>query len=114
MTMLRAEEELMGELFPLAMQVLHTPADERDWAFVAAKTEAFYAALPAWDARLRDRTWLVGDAFTLADITLYTPIADSKPVTGRDVPGELGHLRAWLARIGERPTSPLVLSAPAA
>lgn len=70
--------------------------------------KAFLDALAPWNERLRDRTWLVGDSFSIADITLYTLIPAAKRIAAVDVPSQLAELLAWLDRVGKRPSSALV------
>ncbi len=66
--------------------------------------EAEAAALPLWqilDARLEGREWIMGDAFTVADIPLailawrWFSLAESPPA--------MAALDAWFARIRARP-----------
>ena len=59
--------------------------------------------LEVLDARLTGRDWLVGDAYTIADMATY-PWARSHFWAGVDVAG-LGALNHWLARIDARPTT---------
>lgn len=57
--------------------------------------------LEVLDRRLAGRDWLVGDAFTIADIATY-PWARSFPWANVDVAG-LDNLNAWFARIDAMP-----------
>jgi glutathione S-transferase len=68
----------------------------------------FLAALEAWDRRLEGRTFLVRDALSLADVTLYTLFPSMMHSAGTDVPPERPHLRAWLDRMAARPTTALL------
>jgi glutathione S-transferase len=59
------------------------------------------------DRVLERQSFIAGDRFTMADITtfaglLYADIAEI------DVPLELGRLRAWRARVSERPSMSLL------
>jgi glutathione S-transferase len=64
-------------------------------------TRAGNRALGALDSRLADRTWLVGDAMTIADIALYayTHVAHEG---GFDLE-PYGAVRAWLDRVASQP-----------
>jgi glutathione S-transferase len=72
-----------------------------DEAFVASRRKAGERALDVLERRLDGRTWLVGDAMTLADIALYayTHVAGEG---GFDLGGRPG-TRAWLARVAAEP-----------
>jgi len=65
------------------------------------KLAAGYRALDALERRLDGRTWLVGDAMTLADIALYayTHVADEG---GFDL-GRYRAIQAWLGRVAATP-----------
>jgi len=84
------------------------PADQRDEAKAAEAKRAFVDALAPWDARLAGREWLVGDAMTVADITLYTPFPAIRRLAGVEVPAERSNLRAWLDRMAARPSTKLL------
>ncbi|MDQ5821668.1 MAG: glutathione S-transferase family protein [Actinomycetota bacterium] len=64
-------------------------------------TKRGYRALDVLEAHLAGRDWLVGDAITLADISLfaYTHVAHEG---GFELDG-YPEIRAWLARVGSDP-----------
>jgi glutathione S-transferase len=68
---------------------------------VASRTRAGYRALDAMERHLTGRTFLVGDAPTLADIALYayTHVAGE----GEFELDGYGAIRAWLERVAELP-----------
>jgi glutathione S-transferase len=74
------------------------PAD----AEVQARRDAGYAALDAMERHLSERTFLVGERFTLADISLYayTHVAAEG---GFDLSGYRA-IGAWLERVGGQPS----------
>jgi glutathione S-transferase len=74
------------------------PAD----AEVEARRDAGYAALDAMERHLSERTFLVGERFTLADISLYayTHVAAEG---GFDLSGYRA-IGAWLERVGGQPS----------
>jgi glutathione S-transferase len=65
------------------------------------RTAAGYRALGAMEAHLDGREWLVGDAFSLADISLYayTHVADEGGFELERFPA----VRRWLARVSAVP-----------
>ena len=66
-----------------------------------ARRAAGYRALDAMERHLDDRTFLVGDRMTLADIALYayTHVADEGEFDLEPYPA----IRAWLARVAAAP-----------
>lgn len=68
---------------------------------VEAKRRTGYAALDAMEGHLSDRTFLVGERYTIADISLYayTHVAGEG---GFDLNGYPA-IRAWLERVAEQP-----------
>ncbi|NIJ07524.1 glutathione S-transferase [Sphingomonas vulcanisoli] len=70
-------------------------------AQIAGKVQAGKAALALMDDHLRGRRWMVGQAVSLADITLYayTHVADQGGFRLSDYPA----IQAWLARITALP-----------
>lgn len=68
---------------------------------VEERTAAGYRALDALERGLDGRSWLVGDAMTLADIALYayTHVANEG---GFDL-GRYPGIRTWLARVASEP-----------
>ncbi|MCW4463315.1 glutathione S-transferase N-terminal domain-containing protein [Sphingomonas sp. BT-65] len=63
--------------------------------------EAFTEAL---DARLADREWIAGGAYSFADITALVTI-DFARAAKLVVPGELTHLRRWHEAASARPSA---------
>jgi glutathione S-transferase len=93
---------------PLMMWVRHgspvLAAVEKNQAPEVAKYyEAQAMRMAAWlDAELRDRPWIAGERFTIADITAACGVDFAKMMRWR--PGEdLPNLKRWRAAIGERP-----------
>ena len=54
------------------------------------------------DARVAEATWFAGDEFTAADIMMLFPLTTMRVFAPRDL-GPYPNIRAYLARIGERP-----------
>jgi glutathione S-transferase len=64
-----------------------------------------YAGAQRWlDKELADRPFLVGDSYTMADICLLTTV-DFADWIGLPLSDEAANLRAWHARVSERPSS---------
>ncbi|MBO6757523.1 MAG: glutathione S-transferase C-terminal domain-containing protein [Roseibium sp.] len=64
------------------------------------------------DTRLKDREWLAGDTYTIADMAMY-PWARAYPWAKVSVDG-LDHLKAWFDRIDDRPAVQKALTIPKA
>jgi glutathione S-transferase len=76
---------------------LRDPA-ERDAAKLEAATAALYAAFDRLEAGLTDgRPWLVGDAFSVADISMNFPVAFAAFFGAPPTPSH-PQLGAWAAR----------------
>jgi glutathione S-transferase len=75
--------------------------EERHAAELEAKWQAGNRALAALDEHLDGREFLVGDRFSIADISLYgyTHVADEGGFDLEPYPA----VRAWLARVAGRP-----------
>jgi glutathione S-transferase len=56
------------------------------------------------DAELKDRPFIAGDAFTVADITGLVAVDFMKPAK-LAVPGEFGNLKRWHAAVSARPSA---------
>lgn len=67
--------------------------------------EALLAALPALDEHFSKQQYAVPDGFSLADITLYTFFANLPAAARFEVPAKHKHLRAWIDRVGARPSA---------
>ncbi|MHC9037187.1 glutathione binding-like protein, partial [Cobetia marina] len=65
------------------------------------KQEGGKRALRVMEHHLAEHDWLVGDQFTIADISLYayTHVADEGGFALDDYPA----IQAWLARVAARP-----------
>jgi glutathione S-transferase len=85
---------------------------ERDEAKIEEAKRAFLDALVPWNEYFEGRTFAVGDALSLADITLYTFFPASKAIANLEIPAELTHLRGWHDRMKARTSAPV--PAPAA
>jgi glutathione S-transferase len=55
-------------LRPLYIALIRTPVDQRDAAAIARAEKLSSSAVRILDARLADRPFLAGDAFTMGDI----------------------------------------------
>jgi glutathione S-transferase len=80
---------------------------ERDEAKIAEAKREFLDALVPWNEYFKGRTFAVGDALSLADITLYTFFPSVKSHANLEIPAELTHLRAWHDRLKARPSAPV-------
>jgi len=74
---------------------------DTDPELLAERRRGGYRALDAMERHLEGRTFLVGDRYTLADISLYayTHVADEG---GFDL-GDYAAIRAWLGRVAAQP-----------
>ncbi len=80
---------------------LHYKEGPIDAAALAVRKNGGYRALDAMEKHLEGRKFLVGDRYTLADISLYayTHVADEG---GFDL-SRYSAIRAWLDRVAEQP-----------
>ena len=74
-----------------------TPDDPR----AVQRREIGVAALRMLDEHLRERTFLVAERYTIADISVYA-YAHTAPEAGFDA-AELPGVRAWLCRVEQQP-----------
>ena len=81
-----------------AMEVPQVP----DWA--EANKPRVQDFLQLLDAQLKDRRFVTGDTFTVADITGLVAIDFLKPAK-LAVPDELSHVRRWHADVSARPSA---------
>jgi glutathione S-transferase len=102
----RAEMILMT---PVGAVWVHThrftaaiPGRNAEWG--EANRPRVIEAMGFFDAALQGRTFLAADHFTIADILLLTTI-DFAGFIGIPVPDNLVNLRAWHARVSERPSA---------
>ncbi len=97
----RINDELAPKFGAVAGAAL---SPSRDEAKVAEASQVFLDALGPWNERLAGRTYLVGDALSLADITLYTIFPALEHLAGAKIPADLAHLVAWRDRLASRPS----------
>jgi glutathione S-transferase len=103
----RAELHL---LFPVAMVFQHLhPAMKimvdpqvADWG--EANKPRVFEFLRFLDGELKDRPYLAGSAFTVADITALVAV-DFMRVSKMAVPDDLAHVRRWHASVSARPSA---------
>ena len=77
------------------------PADQRDPFGVAEARRRIEASYAIADERLRDKTWLLGDDFTLADCAAAPALFYASKLTSLE---PHRHLAAYFARLLERPS----------
>lgn len=75
-----------------------------DPAVERAAEGALAAALAVYDAALRGREHLAGEAFSLADVSLMPYVASLPMIGAEHLLGPLPHLRAWWERESGRPS----------
>lgn len=102
----RAAQELAAKLGTVVVERLYKPHPD-EAKIIEAKRE-FVQALDAWDQRLAGRAFLVGDALSLADVTLYTIFPAMLGQADVGIPEDRKHLRAWHDRMAARPSSRLL------
>ena len=83
-------------IFVLTSELSDTPAP-----IIAHYEARLLRFLGQVDAQLAITPWLAGDEVTLADFALYPTAAFRQKLMDRA--GGLGHLRAWMRRMAERP-----------
>ena len=74
-------------------------ADQEAVQPLRARADRGYALA---EKRLGEATWFAGDQFTAADIMMLFPLTTMRVFAPRDL-GPYPNIRAYLARIGERP-----------
>lgn len=88
-------------------QTVRTPADRRDQATIDRSVAASEECAAILDAHLMGRAYMVGERFTVADIAVA---AATHRWLHLDVPRiERPALRAWYARVRERPAASVAL-----
>ncbi len=102
----RVAPELFTHFVTLVKEIKFKP--QPDEATVAEAQRAFLDALGGWDRHLEGRKFLVGDALSLADVTLYTIFPAIRDMVGVEIPAERKNLRAWLEHMAARPTTRLL------
>ena len=96
--------------FPIAQAFRHAhpamktmePQQIREWAEVN-KPRAL-AAMARVDAALRDRPFIAGERFTVADITGLVALDFARPARIA-IPDELAHLKRWRDALAARPSA---------
>ena len=101
---------MMGQA--MYFQRIAAPAGTQDDFAIERYVSESRRLLEVLDRRLAGREYLVGDAFTIADIATY-PWARSYYWAKVDVTG-LDHLQAWFERIDARPATQRALTKPKA
>lgn len=94
-----AATELEPPLQALSVQA-RRPEVERDAARIEEARRQFHAAAAVIEARLAGRTFLVGDAFSVADVVVGSVLLWGRVSAGLD---GLPETAAYLARLKERP-----------
>jgi glutathione S-transferase len=102
----RVAPEILTHLGTLVAEIKFKP--QRDEAKIAEATRGFLDALASWDRHLEGRTFLVGDALSLADVTLFTAFPAIHGLVGAEIPTERKNLRAWYDRMTARSTTKLL------
>ncbi len=94
----------VGGQGPMAGQLSHfvnyAPEGERDYGRRRYAGE-YDRLLGVLDERLRDRDWIVGGEYTIADMICWPWVLIAKPLGA--ALGPFPHLAAWRARVKERP-----------
>jgi len=102
----RAAQELASKLGTVVVERLYK--SQPDEAKITEAKREFIQALDAWDQQLENRAFLVGDALSLADVTLYTIFPAMLRQADIGIPEHRKHLRAWHDRMAARPSSRLL------
>lgn len=105
--MREVEDRLLRAAFVIVDEMVHKPPAQRDESKVQQGILATRDELAAWNARVEGKPYLLGDAFTLADIALYTPLYSMAELLGErgEIPKTLPALRTWRARVAARPST---------
>jgi glutathione S-transferase len=103
----RVSQELLPVFGPIIPE-LHKPLEQRDRAKIETAKTRFFEALVEWDRLLEGREFFVGDALSLADVLLYTPLHAAQRDFEKEIPAALVHLKAWHDRMAARPTTKLL------
>jgi len=95
--------ELQPAMTPAFWNLIRTPAEKRDPAVIEASIAKTEAKLDILEAHLSNRTYLAGERFGMADITL-APGAHrwrNMPLPQKERP----HLARWFAQVSARPAA---------
>jgi glutathione S-transferase len=93
--------EYQKPLIAIFIQKVFVPAEHQDEAVIAKSIEAAGPLNALLDAHLADRSFMVGDTFTLADIHVAS-VARLNALVDLSLEG-LPHLDAWLRAMLDRP-----------
>jgi glutathione S-transferase len=102
----RVPQEIGAHLGVVAMEIHYKP--NRDEANISRAKQGFLDGLEGWDRHLEGRMFVVGDALSLADVTLYTVFPAMYNLAGIEIPSGRRHLRAWYDRMTARPSTKLL------
>jgi glutathione S-transferase len=87
------------------------PKEQRS-ADIAAQSKAGWEKhLAVLDGRLDGRTWILGDAFTLADVALASYVMQARAMARLSLEA-VPHVKAWFDRCKTRPAFTRVLAEP--
>jgi glutathione S-transferase len=89
-----------NEMLTLVANAMGVPDDHPGRGFVADRSAKAYELV---ERRLGEAPYFAGDALTAADIMMVFPLTTMRAFTPRDL-SNMPNIRAYLARIGERPT----------
>ncbi len=100
-------EKVLPFAGPLSEEFVHKSPEARDLSRVDSLLPRLLRALGSWEARLAAQPFFLGEAYTFADIWLYTPLVAVAGLVGwkRVLPEVLPRLAAWRDRIAARPSS---------
>jgi len=96
-----AMTELEEPVLTALMHRMSLPADQRDAKRADDAAERFKTPLGVLNGALAGKAYLLGDAFTVADLNVASVIS-SAPLGGLDL-GQAPHVLAWVVRCTGRP-----------
>ena len=102
-----AMTELEEPVLTAVMHRMSLPADQRDPNSADDAAERFKTPLGVLNGELAGKAYLLGDAFTVADLNVASVIS-SAPLGGLDL-GPAPHVLAWVVRCTGRPAFARVL-----
>jgi len=102
-----AMTELEEPVLTAVMHRMSLPADQRDPKRADDAAERFKTPLGVLNGELAGKAYLLGDAFTVADLNVASVIS-SAPLGGLDL-GPAPHVLAWVVRCTGRPAFARVL-----
>jgi glutathione S-transferase len=104
----------ISEIEPLQMQIvvqkLFTPEDKRNPKVIEGATKGLQRPLKVLDAALADRAWLVGDAFSVADLNVASVMHLMKMI--RFTYAEHANVQRWADACYARPALARALARP--